>query len=291
MRKFKKIYIEITNVCNLSCSFCPETLRKPEFIKIDAFSKILDDIKPYGEYIYFHIKGEPLLHPELETLLDISFKKGFKVNLTTNGTLITKVKDVLLNAPALRQINISLHSFDGNERTVNKEEYINNVIEFSKEAREKKIITGLRLWNLNENNNTNLKLNKNKEILEIIEREFNLQYKIEDKISECRGIKISEYIYLNQDYEFNWPALTEDEDDGIGFCHGLRNQIGILVDGTVVPCCLDGNGIIDLGNINNSSFSEIIESSRAKDISEGFSNRRAVEELCRKCGYRKRFGR
>jgi len=291
MRKFKKIYIEITNVCNLSCSFCPETLRNPEFIKIDAFSKILDDIKPYGEYIYFHIKGEPLLHPELETLLAISLKKGFKVNLTTNGTLITKVKDILLNAPALRQINISLHSFDGNEKTVNKEEYINNVIEFSKEAREKKIITGLRLWNLNENNNTNLKLNKNKEILEIIERGFNLQYKIEDKISECRGIKISEYIYLNQDYEFNWPALTEDEDDGIGFCHGLRNQIGILVDGTVVPCCLDGNGIIDLGNINNSSFSEIIESSRAKDISEGFSNRRAVEELCRKCGYRKRFGR
>ncbi|WP_315114563.1 radical SAM protein [Clostridium intestinale] len=291
MRKFKKIYIEITNVCNLSCSFCPETLRKPEFIKIDAFSKILDDIKPYGEYIYFHIKGEPLLHPELETLLDISFEKGVKVNLTTNGTLITKVKDILLNASSLRQINISLHSFDGNEKAVNKEEYINNVIEFSKEAREKKIITGLRLWNLNENNNTNLKLNKNKEILEIIEREFNLQYKIEDKISECRGIKISEYIYLNQDYEFNWPALTEDEDDGIGFCHGLRNQIGILVDGTVVPCCLDGNGIIDLGNINNSSFSEIIESSRAKDITEGFSNRRAVEELCRKCGYRKRFGR
>lgn len=291
MRKFKKIYIEITNVCNLSCSFCPETLRKPEFIEIYAFKKVLDEIKPYGEHIYFHIKGEPLLHPELETLLNLAYKKGFKVNLTTNGTLISKVKDILLNSKSLRQINVSLHSFDGNEKSHNKEEYIKNIIEFSKETKEKNIITALRLWNLDENNNTNIKLNRNKEILEIIEKDFNLQYKIEDKISECRGIKIDEYIYLNQDYEFSWPALTEQEDDGIGFCHGLRNQIGILVDGTVVPCCLDGNGIIKLGNIHDNSFADIIESSRAKDIIEGFSNRKAVEELCRKCGYRKRFGR
>ena len=103
--------------------------------------------------------------------------------------------------------------------------------------------------------------------------------------------KIAERVFINQDYEFQWPALHEEEDDGKGFCHGLRNQAGILANGTVIPCCLDGEGIINLGNINNDSFSNIIEGERATNIVDGFSRRVAVEELCRKCGYRKRFGK
>lgn len=290
MKNFKKIYIEITNVCNLACSFCPQTKRPARFMNIETFKKILSQIKPYGEYIYFHIKGEPLLHPDIDKLLDISYEEGFKVNITTNGTLITKVKDKLLKKPALRQINFSLHSFDGNEGSENKDEYINNIIDFTKDAKENNIISALRLWNLDVNNETNIQKKRNKHILEILEREFNLSYNIEDMISPIRGIKISDKIYLNQDYEFSWPDLKEPEDNGIGFCHGLRNQVGILVDGTVVPCCLDGEGIINLGNIHNTDFSEIIESERANNLFNGFSGRIAVEELCRKCGYRKRFG-
>jgi radical SAM protein with 4Fe4S-binding SPASM domain len=104
-------------------------------------------------------------------------------------------------------------------------------------------------------------------------------------------VKITDRVYLNQDQEFQWPDLKEVEDDGVGFCYGLRNQIAILVDGTVVPCCLDGEGVVNLGNINTTQFSKIIESERAGNIIEGFSRREAVEELCRKCGYRKRFGK
>ncbi|MHC1684298.1 MAG: radical SAM/SPASM domain-containing protein [Clostridiaceae bacterium] len=291
MKKFKKIYIEITNVCNLSCSFCPQTKRSPQFIEIESFSKILDEIKPHGDHIYFHIKGEPFLHPNIDKLLDISYEKGFKVNITTNGTLINKVKDKLLLKKALRQINFSLHSFDGNENSTNKNQYINNIISFIKESTDSSnLLISLRLWNLDEDNETNSKKSRNRNILEIIEKEFNLPYKIEEKISPGRGIKIQDRVYLNQDYEFDWPDLKEDEDDGIGFCYALRNQVGILVNGTVVPCCLDGEGIIELGNISEKSFSEIIESERANNIFDGFSRRVAVEELCRKCGYRKRFG-
>ena len=60
-------------------------------------------------------------------------------------------------------------------------------------------------------------------------------------------MKIADRIFINQDYEFQWPALHEEEDDGKGFCHGLRNQAGILANGTVIPCCLDGEGVINLG--------------------------------------------
>lgn len=290
MKKFKKFYIEITNVCNLACNFCPQTKREPEFMKVENFSNILDKIKPYAEYIYLHVKGEPLLHPEIDKLLDLSYEKGFKVNITTNGTLINKVKDKLLTKPALRQVNFSLHSFDGNDHSKNKDEYINNILSFSNSAIKKtNMLISLRLWNLSENNIANLERKRNHSLLEIIEKEFNLNYKIQEKVSPGRGIKISDRIYVNQDHQFKWPDLNEETDNGHGFCYGLRTQIAILVDGTVVPCCLDGEGVINLGNINKMDFSKIIESKRATDIFNGFSNRQAVEELCKKCGYRKKF--
>ena len=132
MNKFKKVYIEITNVCNLSCSFCPKTGRDKEFLSIERFKKILEEVKPYTKYIYFHLMGEPLLNRNLEKFLEISYNEGFKVNLTTNGTLIPKVKEVLLNAKALRQINISLHSFEANNNNILFTDYFNNVFDYVK---------------------------------------------------------------------------------------------------------------------------------------------------------------
>jgi len=290
MKKFKKFYIEITNVCNLSCSFCPQTCRPPEFMSIETFSKILDQIKPHTDYIYFHVKGEPLLHPKLDEFLDLSYKKGFRVNITTNGTLIASVQDKIILSPSLRQINFSLHSFDVNEISSNKDNYINNIIYFIKKSIDKtNTLFSLRLWNLNKDNSTNLEAKKNYDLLLEIENAFSLSYKIEEEVIPGKGIKICDKVYLNQDYEFAWPDLSAIEDNSAGFCYGLRNQVAILVDGTVVPCCLDGEGIINLGNIHETNFSKIIESKRASDIFNGFSGREAVEELCRKCGYRKKF--
>ncbi|MDF2669303.1 MAG: Fe-S oxidoreductase [Paenibacillus sp.] len=290
MKKFKKFYIEITSVCNLACTFCPQTKRQANFIKVDAFTKILDEIKPHTDSIYFHVKGEPLLHPKIDELLDLSHERGFKVNITSNGTLLPKVKHKIMNKPALRQLNFSLHSFDGHEGSTNKEQYVTTVLDFAKEAvTHTNVIVSLRLWNLTEDNTTNVERNRNSQILEMIEKDFNLDFKIESKFARGSGVKISKQIYLNQDHEFKWPDLKEEEDEGKGFCHGLRNQAGILVDGTVIPCCLDGEGVINLGNINQTPFSEIIEGERANKLYDGFSRREVVEELCRKCGYRKRF--
>lgn len=291
MKKFKKFYIETTSICNLACSFCPPTQRQAQFIKLEDFRKILDDIRPHTDYIYFHVKGEPLLHPKIDQLLDISHEKGFKVNITTNGTLLHKAAHKLLGKPALRQINFSLHSFDGHEGSTDREGYITSVLSFVREATAiSNLIVSFRLWNLTQDNETNLQRSRNRATLELIEREFGLDYRIEEKVSPGSGIKLADRVYLNQDHEFDWPSLSAPEDDGRGFCHALRNQAGILVDGTVIPCCLDGEGVINLGNVHNTPFSEIIEGERATRLYEGFSQRIAVEELCRKCGYRKRFG-
>lgn len=213
------------------------------------------------------------------------------MNITTNGTLITKNREKLLGKKALRQINFSLHSFDGNEGSENREKYLGDILSFVREASKEKVIISFRLWNLDRDNQKNEEKNRNRETLEILEKEFNLDYKIEERVQPGKGIQVAERIYINQDHEFEWPSLHAPEDDGRGFCYGLRTQAAILVDGAVVPCCLDGEGVMKLGNIYKTSFSEIIEGKRATQIFDGFSRREAVEEMCRKCGYRKKFGK
>lgn len=292
MKKFKKIYMEITSACNLSCSFCPETKRPKSFLSVAEFERRLEEVKPYTDHVYLHVKGEPLLHPQLEKLLDLSMENNIKVNLTTNGTLLSKHREMLLKKPALRQVNFSLHSLDGNEEERDKGSYMRSILDFAKEASQKgHPIVSLRFWNIDPSDLLSLGARKNRALLEMIEEEFQLEHPILEKVQPGRGLKLAEGIYINQDHEFQWPALTEEEDDGEGYCYGLKDQVGILTDGTVVPCCLDGEGIINLGNIKDTPFREIIGSERAKNLAEGFSRRTAVEELCRKCGYRKRFGK
>lgn len=290
MKTFKKVYIEITSVCNLACSFCPPTQRAKGLIKVEQFEKILDQIRPHTKYIYLHVKGEPLLHPRIDQLLDAAHERGFKVNITTNGTLIKKQREKLIGKPALRQMNFSLHSFDGHEGSENREKYLGDILEFVRDAREHNVIFSYRLWNLQRDDQTEVDRRKNAETLEILEQEYNLPFKIEERVEPGKGVKIAPNVYLNQDHEFKWPSLLEPEYTGKGFCHALRSQAAILVDGTVVPCCLDGEGVINLGNVNEQSFSAIVESERANNLVDGFSRREAVEELCRKCGYRQKFG-
>jgi len=289
LERFAKIYLEITNVCNLACNFCPPTRRAPAFLPEESFSHILDQIKPYTSHINLHVKGEPLLHPELGRFLDISYEKGFQVNITTNGTLIRRMRDQLLGKPALRQVNFSLHSFDGNNGGMSREQYIGGILDFTKEAlKHPKLLIAFRFWNLSGKTDDDQD-RRNDELLSAIEKAFDLPYRIRDEVRSDRGIKIADRVYLNQAHLFEWPDLGAPEYTGSGFCHALRNQAGILVDGTVVPCCLDSEGIMNLGNIHTAAFGDIIESPRAKAVFDGFSRKEAVEELCRKCGYRQRF--
>ncbi|OOM79473.1 radical SAM protein [Clostridium sp. BL-8] len=287
MSKFKKIYIEITNVCNLSCNFCPKTSRELKFMDENNFEYIIKSIKPYTDYVYFHLMGEPFLNKKLEQFLNISKENELKVNITTNGTLIKDVKDVLLNSPALRQVNISLHSFEANEDNMNFNKYIENILDFVKEATEKTdVICSLRLWNLDTkyvaSNNMNI------DIFKLLENEFKLEEDLRSSLKEKNSFKLRKNLYLSMGEKFNWPSLKIEELGERAFCYGLRDHIGILVDGTVVPCCLDGEGSIALGNIFEDTLEEILNSKRAKDIYEGFSRRQAIEALCKRCGFTNR---
>lgn len=282
MNRFKKVYVEITNVCNLKCRFCPKTCRDPKFMDTDEFMQIANQVKKYSDYIYLHVKGEPLLHPKLDEILQISYENKLKVNITTNGTLIHKVRDILLSAPALRQINISLHSLEQNSENNQEEVYMNRILEFAKNLRKTNVILSFRLWNLNESSEENF--DKNGYILNRLKDEFNLDNEIFQ--GHKHGLKIRDRLYLNHDVEFLWPDLKNDIYEEHRFCYGLRDQIGILADGTVIPCCLDGEGVINLGNVFHDNLENILSSERALSIYRNFSNRTAIEELCKRCGYR-----
>jgi radical SAM protein with 4Fe4S-binding SPASM domain len=284
MKKFKKVYIEITNVCNLSCNFCPKTSRTLKFMDKQSFAHVAKSIKPYTDHVYFHLMGEPFLNKELEYFLETSKKNQLKVNITTNGTLINDVKDILLNAPALRQVNISLHSFEANEEQIDFNQYINNIINFVKDAtNETNIICSLRLWNLDTRYSASN--NMNIDIFKLLEQEFEIQSDLKESLKAKNSFKLKNNAYISMGEKFKWPSLGVEELGERAFCYGLRDQIGILVDGTVVPCCLDSDGSIPLGNIFNNTLEEVLNSKRAKDIYDGFSGRKAVEELCKRCGF------
>ena len=320
MKKFKKIYIEITNQCNLTCAFCPRSRRAPQFMTISFFTEIIHKIRRYTDYLYFHVMGEPLMHPELGEMLDICHEHVFKVNITTNGTLIKRLGPVIAAKPALRQINISLHCQSAQNSDDLRDDYFDDVIAFVKGVKSggekvitqylslseieenkhenkfpsaslkereqlQKMIVCLRLWNLPENGG----FVDNSRILQRIGQEFGCEDRLADQSKVLDGVNLADNVFLTCAPEFDWPGFDKQDRGMTGFCHGLRDQLAILVDGTGVPCCLDAYGEIALGNIGDQDLSAIIQGARAKAIYEGFSKRMVVEELCRKCGYRTRF--
>ena len=276
--RFRKVYLEISNLCNLSCAFCPGTRRQKHAMTEAEFSALLPKLRPYTDFLYFHLMGEPLLHPMLGRFLSLAGEAGFRVILTTNGTLLRKQQALLLGSPALHKVNISLHAFEANDLAVPFTEYLDGCFAFGKAA-EGKVIVSYRLWNQGGQEE------KNQEILSAMKAFFP-----EPWTTDRKGTRIGDRIFLEYGDKFDWPDLTAPEGSHRVFCHGLRDQIGVLCDGTVVPCCLDHEGDLALGNLHSQSMEEILASPRAKAIYDGFSRRSAPEELCRKCGYARRFG-
>lgn len=113
---FKRMYLEITNVCNLRCAFCPGTQRPRRFMTPEEFRQLATRLRPYGTYLMLHVMGEPLLHPQLAELLDIAGELDFRVCLVTNGTLLPRQLPTLEASPVLHKLSVSLHSFEGNGR-------------------------------------------------------------------------------------------------------------------------------------------------------------------------------
>lgn len=248
--------------------------RKKKFISREEFSLLCEKIRPYTKYIYFHLMGEPLLHPEIGTFLDIASNLGFKETVATNGFLIKEREKELLKTPPYK-ITFSLHSYESNSNTLSLQDYLENIISFCKEAETKGTICVLRLWNEGGENSLN------GEITDTLKKHFTFR-------ENRKGFTLSDRIYLETAEKFIWPD-KEAPIQNVRFCMGLRDHVGVLCDGTVVPCCLDADGEIPLGNLFTENLSDIVNGERAVKIYQGFSENRCEENLCSRCQYATRF--
>ncbi|HET7839412.1 MAG TPA: radical SAM protein [Rectinemataceae bacterium] len=282
---FGKIFLEITSHCNLSCSFCPPTRRPRSQLSPELFDRLLARLEGQGKKLYFHLKGEPLIHPSLGRFLETAGQHGFSVSLTTNGTLVQERADELLAATNLEKLSISLHSHVGE---AGLEAYWARVSAFLDRHRAApRFPVSLRLWSRGSGG-----LPPETERLWTLVRErYPAAGGWEDSSTSYKSREMDRLVYLNQADRFEWPDPELPQDGPRGFCRGLGNQVGVLADGTVVPCCMDGEGRIALGNLATSSLEEILASPRARAIRAGFARRELVEPLCRTCGYRRRFDR
>lgn len=273
---FKKIYIEITNICNLSCAFCPGTRREGRFMSPEEFRILAGRLKGHTGHLYFHLMGEPFLHPQLSALMSIAGELGFRVVLTTNGTLL---RNEVIAAPALHRVNISLQSYEANSGAGRLEDYISGCAAFARRLGEAGKLCSLRLWNGGGQESLNGR------ICAELEKHFPRPWQ-----AGQRNERIAPGVFLESGEMFDWPDMTAADMGERCFCYGLRDHIGVLCDGTVVPCCLDREGEMRLGNLFSEELEDILAGPRARNIYEGFSGRRAREKLCRRCGYARRFG-
>ena len=279
-----KAYLEITNICNLNCTFCHGTKRQKRSLTLEEFETLTDRLVGRVKFLYFHLLGEPLLHPLFPEFIKRAWEKGFYPILTTNGSLLAKRAGELLQDKQLPyKVSISLHAPAANAAFADSS-YFENCIDFAKRAAERGCITVLRLWNIGGEGES-----ENAAILDRLHKAFPEEW----TRSHHDSIRLTCRVFLEWGEHFDWPDMScpEADADADAFCHGLRHQFGVLCDGGVVPCCLDAEGEMTLGNLFESTLEDILQTPRARAIYDNFTNRRAVEPLCRRCGYAKRFSK
>lgn len=273
---YSRVYVEITNICNMNCSFCHGHSRPPRQMSESEYAHVLNQLKGKTQYLYHHLMGEPLVHPLLPRFIQMAAQAGFRPMLTTNGTLLERFGDRLLTE-GLHKVNISLHSFEGTQQQDHRQ-YIQNVAAFAEKANQAGILISLRLWN------NGCDEGRNDTALTTLKEHLPGQW-----TPNTRGYRIRDGLFLEWGERFEWPDQKAPDQGNRLFCHGLGDHFGILSDGTVVPCCLDSDGVIALGNVFQEELSDILASPRAQAIAEGFRQRKATEDLCRRCGYARKF--
>ena len=283
------MHIEITNICNLKCTFCPPKILPNGTMSLEKFDDLNFQLKPYTKELAYHMVGDPLVLSNLNEYLNISLKHDLKVNITTTANNINEKHYKALMNPTIKQINFSINSYNANSHKKSLDEYLNPILDFVKFAQEQKheYFINFRIWNLDEEKSAK---EFNTKVFDKINKTFNTNIDLENVYKERpKNIRIDRKIFFNFDEYFNWPSLENEIVSSNGFCYGLDSHFGILTSGDVVPCCLDQNACINLGNTNTTQISDILNSNRVKAIQNGFRKNIVVEELCQKCEYRTRF--
>ena len=264
--RFQQIYIEITNICNLNCPFCVDTTRKKAYMSLENFNQVIEKVKNFTHSVYLHVKGEPLIHPQFEDIIKSLVNSNINTKITTNGTKLAQFGDLIINQPNINKINISLESII-NKDSYTIEKYFLNLKDFLNKVKTTHVY--LRSWALK---------NEEKEII----RSY-LKPIFPSALFD-REEKLTSHIHYSHQEMFEWPNENNELVESSP-CLGGKNQRGILVDGSVVLCCLDNNGDTNLGNIFNERLEDILNSEKYINA----VSKMPYFDICKKCSYRLRF--
>ncbi|WP_267284508.1 radical SAM/SPASM domain-containing protein [Aliarcobacter trophiarum] len=281
--------MELTNICNLECSFCPPKLFANKVMSLELFDRLNSELKELTNELAYHVVGDPLVLGNLNEYLNISQKHNLKVNITTTANNISKRHYKALMNPTIKQINFSINSYNANSHKKSFDEYIEPILEFIKFSKENNhnYFINFRIWNLDD---TKSAYDFNSKVFDKLNSFFNSSLDIDDVYkTKPKNLRVDRKIFINFDDYFVWPNINNEHISSCGFCYGLNSHFGILANGSVVPCCLDLDAKINLGNVEKNTIKEILNTPRAKAMIEGFRKNILVEELCQKCGYRTRF--
>lgn len=276
--KFKRIYVEICNTCNLSCSFCASRPAKPRVMTLKQFEKILAQVRFYTSYLYLHVLGEPLMHPDLAGILAACRQEGVHVQLTTNGTLLKERLPVLKQYPP-RQINISIHSY-WEQPACFSENYLQDVLACGDVLAANSYIS-YRLWQVKKGENDP----NTSYLLKMIVDHYGQPFP--ERLD--RGMTLAPQRFLSFDSSFVWPSVQNPFVSETGRCRGLLEMVAILSNGNVVPCCLDAHGEEVLGNIFEESFETILSKPHTEMLQDAMRQGKLLSPLCQHCSYRLRF--
>ena len=287
-KRFHKVHIEISNICNLQCSFCPAVIRDNKMMDLELFRHTVEQVAPLAELICFHLMGDPLVHPNLKEMIEICDQHEANIFLVTNGVLLRPEKYELMLHRRFHQINFSLHSFFDNFPDKDPSNYLERIFAFTERALNERpeLYLNFRLWNLNDPLGSQT---PNTQMLDEICNRFDFSAPRNIDVRQRKSIKIKGRLYLHFDTEFIWPSLGLPVLGTNGTCYGLSSHFGVLADGTVVPCCLDKEAAIELGNICDTPIIDILGSSKAQAMLRGFKQGQLVESLCQRCQYIERF--
>lgn len=257
-------------------------------MSIEAFERLIVQAAPLTDLVCLHLMGDPLVHPQLDQFIKFCELNQVKVFLVTNGLLLRPQNLETLLSPTLHQVNFSLHSFPDNFPDKDPSSYLEKIFSWTEMAFQKRpeLYVNYRLWNLDGPEGQNI---INRALLTKIEERFSWSFCEQVDVRKGKSFKIKNRLYLHFDTEFTWPSLDQPLLQTRGTCYGLKSHFGILVDGTVVPCCLDKEGNIPLGNALETSLKDILSGTRAQKMRLGFDRYQLTEELCQKCQYIERF--
>lgn len=279
--RFKKIYVELSDICGLKCEFCPSQKAQRGVLSLQDFEKIAMQIYDKAELFALHLLGDPLILSDLRAYLNLAKAYKMRLEITTSGFYLSEEnQNLLLDYENIHQINISLASFFS-QKKLDLNAYLKPILKLCDRHLECKnsSFINLRLWNLN----ADFKAPKeNGAIYEILKENFKDEFDF-----KAFKIRLQRHIILHQARRFTWPSLNAPFISQKGFCHALKEQVEILSDGTLVPCCLDTGGVIALGNVLKNPFQNLLKTKKFLDLKQGFERGERLENLCQRCEFLK----